>query len=161
MSSLRSTPMISAPSAADSGLKANVGGRSFASARARSIPIAPSMPRRFCAVRFVDYGPQRGRRSRLLRIDQDEGDAARLGAAIDPGVIGALLHQYVARLEMNFRFVEQHVDLAGHDDGIIHRASAVHGGMARWQSARSEEHTSELQSRENLVCRLLLEKKKK
>src|SRR5690606_41380961 len=32
----------------------------------------------------------------------------------------------------------------------------------RWRQAlvRSEEHTSELQSRENLVCRLLLEKKK-
>src|SRR6266700_5264537 len=30
--------------------------------------------------------------------------------------------------------------------------------QAKW---RSEEHTSELQSRENLVCRLLLEKKKK
>src|SRR5690606_42148686 len=31
----------------------------------------------------------------------------------------------------------------------------------RWGAAfRSEEHTSELQSRENLVCRLLLEKKK-
>src|SRR5690606_39868884 len=30
--------------------------------------------------------------------------------------------------------------------------------MGRW--VRSEEHTSELQSRENLVCRLLLEKKK-
>src|SRR3712207_7054227 len=30
----------------------------------------------------------------------------------------------------------------------------------RW-SARSEEHTSELQSRQYLVCRLLLEKKKK
>src|SRR5690606_40848263 len=29
------------------------------------------------------------------------------------------------------------------------------------QNARSEEHTSELQSRENLVCRLLLEKKNK
>src|SRR5207302_11275864 len=29
------------------------------------------------------------------------------------------------------------------------------------QQVRSEEHTSELQSRENLVCRLLLEKKKK
>src|SRR5436309_10033990 len=27
-------------------------------------------------------------------------------------------------------------------------------------TSRSEEHTSELQSRENLVCRLLLEKKK-
>src|SRR5690606_40347428 len=29
-----------------------------------------------------------------------------------------------------------------------------------WLNPRSEEHTSELQSRENLVCRLLLEKKK-
>src|SRR5690606_41913808 len=28
-----------------------------------------------------------------------------------------------------------------------------------WLAIRSEEHTSELQSRENLVCRLLLEKK--
>src|SRR5690606_39567489 len=35
------------------------------------------------------------------------------------------------------------------------RAAAV-----RFRVARSEEHTSELQSRENLVCRLLLEKKK-
>src|SRR5690606_40927042 len=32
---------------------------------------------------------------------------------------------------------------------------------ARIDFVRSEEHTSELQSRENLVCRLLLEKKKK
>src|SRR5690606_41564807 len=32
------------------------------------------------------------------------------------------------------------------------------GPVDRW--SRSEEHTSELQSRENLVCRLLLEKKK-
>src|SRR5690606_42052176 len=29
-----------------------------------------------------------------------------------------------------------------------------------FRNSRSEEHTSELQSRENLVCRLLLEKKK-
>src|SRR2546427_8984459 len=41
------------------------------------------------------------------------------------------------------------------------------GGAARAQCARarvrvrSEEHTSELQSQSNLVCRLLLEKKKK
>src|SRR2546430_6861946 len=32
---------------------------------------------------------------------------------------------------------------------------------ARWVRPRSEEHTSELQSQSNLVCRLLLEKKKK
>src|SRR2546430_3349552 len=30
-----------------------------------------------------------------------------------------------------------------------------------WPASRSEEHTSELQSQSNLVCRLLLEKKKK
>src|SRR5690606_23734159 len=33
-------------------------------------------------------------------------------------------------------------------------------GLRADERARSEEHTSELQSRENLVCRLLLEKKK-
>src|SRR5436309_7383490 len=35
------------------------------------------------------------------------------------------------------------------------------GFLALGRRRRSEEHTSELQSRENLVCRLLLEKKKK
>src|SRR5690606_40723916 len=35
-----------------------------------------------------------------------------------------------------------------------------HPARHRDGEARSEEHTSELQSRENLVCRLLLEKKK-
>src|SRR2546427_8430343 len=35
------------------------------------------------------------------------------------------------------------------------------GGEASVCEARSEEHTSELQSQSNLVCRLLLEKKKK
>src|SRR5690606_41725896 len=34
------------------------------------------------------------------------------------------------------------------------------GSIAASRRGRSEEHTSELQSRENLVCRLLLEKKK-
>src|SRR2546427_2990148 len=32
---------------------------------------------------------------------------------------------------------------------------------SRFRCSRSEEHTSELQSQSNLVCRLLLEKKKK
>src|SRR5687768_18299153 len=36
-----------------------------------------------------------------------------------------------------------------------------HGRISRRPSCRSEEHTSELQSRLHLVCRLLLEKKKK
>src|SRR2546430_13284293 len=45
------------------------------------------------------------------------------------------------------------------------RARAVHGGLhgrpVPVDRRRSEEHTSELQSQSNLVCRLLLEKKKR
>src|SRR3712207_4396323 len=37
---------------------------------------------------------------------------------------------------------------------------AVEFGEHRFEEPRSEEHTSELQSRQYLVCRLLLEKKK-
>src|SRR3712207_8127336 len=40
-------------------------------------------------------------------------------------------------------------------------ASTVASRCARCARDRSEEHTSELQSRQYLVCRLLLEKKKK
>src|SRR2546430_13754765 len=41
------------------------------------------------------------------------------------------------------------------NEGRVGRRPATHRG------GRSEEHTSELQSQSNLVCRLLLEKKKK
>src|SRR5690606_41163477 len=49
--------------------------------------------------------------------------------------------------------------LAEHE---ILRLVRCEGGEVEIESVlrRSEEHTSELQSRENLVCRLLLEKKK-
>src|SRR2546427_8157764 len=39
------------------------------------------------------------------------------------------------------------------------RVRRRHAGRAGAPSVRSEEHTSELQSQSNLVCRLLLEKK--
>src|SRR2546430_6823945 len=41
------------------------------------------------------------------------------------------------------------------------RVIAVVNAILRIMGVRSEEHTSELQSQSNLVCRLLLEKKKK
>src|SRR5690606_42079586 len=49
-----------------------------------------------------------------------------------------------------------HIARVDDDDTVLGR----HGRL-RLSVGRSEEHTSELQSRENLVCRLLLEKKKK
>src|SRR5437016_11945685 len=48
------------------------------------------------------------------------------------------------------------VVLNGDDPGL-----AEHAAATVLDAARSEEHTSELQSLTNLVCRLLLEKKKK
>src|SRR5258708_20278744 len=46
--------------------------------------------------------------------------------------------------------------------GGIRRARVVAPrGAARGNNSRSEEHTSELQSPDHLLCRLLLEKKKK
>src|SRR2546430_7380388 len=47
------------------------------------------------------------------------------------------------------------------DSGIATAHGRRRCGDRRSGSSRSEEHTSELQSQSNLVCRLLLEKKKK
>src|SRR5690606_42037841 len=58
----------------------------------------------------------------------------------------------------------QGVDAPGHQrcGGIIDQPVPLQSPQARESGRnRSEEHTSELQSRENLVCRLLLEKKNK
>src|SRR2546422_3076532 len=57
-------------------------------------------------------------------------------------------------------------DVEGHQrepDGIgaVADADGVFHAVVARQFLRSEEHTSELQSRLHLVCRLLLEKKKK
>src|SRR5690606_39689431 len=62
------------------------------------------------------------------------------------------------------------VGLSAHDDGVpccfVLEIFQICGHMPKQlvvlayaRRSRSEEHTSELQSRENLVCRLLLEKK--
>src|SRR3712207_8270420 len=51
------------------------------------------------------------------------------------------------------------VALEQEDEIFLHRITWLEGRIAA--GLRSEEHTSELQSRQYLVCRLLLEKKKK
>src|SRR5262249_19928316 len=136
MSSLRSMPRISAPSAKDSGRTPSAGGGDLISLGAVSIlllHLAWSAPR----WAGCDYDPRGNRRSRLLGVDEDESDAAGFGAAIDPGVIGALLHQHVTGFKMNFRIIEQHVDLAGHDAGVVHGARAMHARIPRRPAARS------------------------
>src|SRR3712207_7839356 len=46
-------------------------------------------------------------------------------------------------------------------NAITNRGTVIHHIKAVLLEIRSEEHTSELQSRQYVVCRLLLEKKKK
>src|SRR5438093_9381374 len=58
---------------------------------------------------------------------------------------------------------EDHVEGDQHGDRLARRPEAARQHRLRrlHGADRSEEHTSELQSLTNLVCRLLLEKKKK
>src|SRR5258707_9240102 len=64
-----------------------------------------------------------------------------------------------------FRSEVDHAGVAVLDGGRLGapggRSADVGGAHGQLGARRSEEHTSELQSRQYLVCRLLLEKKKK
>src|SRR5207247_10176431 len=76
--------------------------------------------------------------------------------------IRQLLHD-LPETPLGFRpllFLEGHPRTAKHQlrQEVIGRQKAFDAMEQQW--ARSEEHTSELQSRVDLVCRLLLEKKK-
>src|SRR5690606_27536698 len=71
---------------------------------------------------------------------------------------------YIRELQQRVRELGGEVEKHGSISGSLHRGwinlkAAVSSNEPH--AVRSEEHTSELQSRENLVCRLLLEKKKK
>src|SRR3712207_7125863 len=62
--------------------------------------------------------------------------------------------------EMWFRYVSSRSG-ARTADAIGSFAAERNASRVNASASRSEEHTSELQSRQYLVCRLLLEKKKK
>src|SRR5690349_23975808 len=65
------------------------------------------------------------------------------------------------RLKGRYGIARSSPAATGNPDARESSMSSPRSYAAAWQSAkRSEEHTSELQSRRDLVCRLLLEKKK-
>src|SRR3712207_8003302 len=71
-----------------------------------------------------------------------------------------LLHRLVADGTLPTSYAtDDGVGLVYHGTELV-AAVADRPGVAAYR-VRSEEHTSELQSRQYLVCRLLLEKKKK
>src|SRR2546427_6980230 len=77
---------------------------------------------------------------------------------------GALEHAGVGQVEVIAFGLEQAAGVLGLFDaggGQVHIGPAGEAVFEVPGGFRSEEHTSELQSQSNLVCRLLLEKKKK
>src|SRR2546427_8575570 len=77
-------------------------------------------------------------RSAALRIAHGCGNAG------DAGLVEALAHGVAALAVLQQQLLQ-----------------LLHVARGAFRELRSEEHTSELQSQSNLVCRLLLEKKKK
>src|SRR3712207_7845912 len=97
----------------------------------------------------------RGRRTHVEAVSEAEragavarqdGDGGRLGA--DHGQVDFAITLQIRRHDV----LRQRADPVVNGRGKATRAIA--------KQHRSEEHTSELQSRQYLVCRLLLEKKK-
>src|SRR5690606_41627238 len=106
-------------------------------------------------------------------------DTQRIGAlsyswcASTPGPSRLSLHDALPIMEEEGRWLSEWDLQAGPLDADFGHVPAVHlsasmktpskqntlASLSANLELRSEEHTSELQSRENLVCRLLLEKK--
>src|SRR5690606_40644296 len=94
-----------------------------------------------------------------IAISTSGGDAPGLNAVIRAATMAACEkgHQMFG-LREGFRVLLEEGTIEMLDQRNTMGIERLGGTML---GARSEEHTSELQSRENLVCRLLLEKKKR
>src|SRR5438034_6863048 len=68
------------------------------------------------------------------------------------------LHSFPTRRSSDLDWLIAAIDSRGQGEIKLVRPGQIVGHILRWH--RSEEHTSELQSHSDLVCRLLLEKKK-
>src|SRR5690606_41581803 len=100
-----------------------------------------------CIFFFQRYGPHRDLHSFPTRRSSDLGAADAMHVRIP------------AEEEVAEPIVLQIDGVGGRADAHLVIEAERHS-VATITRCRSEEHTSELQSRENLVCRLLLEKKK-
>src|SRR5205085_8802062 len=91
-----------------------------------------------------------------VALTDERGD--RAGHARDTARLGLDDDAREPRVEREAQHSSAHI---GHAARAVGRSQSPQQSLSRgdWER-RSEEHTSELQSQSNLVCRLLLEKKK-
>src|SRR3989475_7812774 len=107
---------------------------------------------------------------RITKIAVREGELVTKGQfllQIDPTVYQANLQQAAANMASSQAAAVQAKANRDQADRALQRTKELRTqspnlvSQEQLEQARSEEHTSELQSQSNLVCRLLLEKKKK
>src|SRR5690554_7676842 len=118
--------------------------------------MRPTFPKR---VRLVEVGPRDGlqNQARRLSVTQKVELIERLArAGLDYVEAGSFVHpRWVPQMADS----DQVLRTLHRQPGVTYAALVPNlEGFER--ALRSEEHTSELQSRPHLVCRLLLEKKK-
>src|SRR3989449_753532 len=110
-------------------------------------------------------------KERLPRYKTCGGGLVERSLALLPPEVGDVVERRYASCELHLLDADLHftgrrdhpvVSLAMRDrlDFLLASRAAAAGAELRAPCRRSEEHTSELQSRLHLVCRLLLEKKK-
>src|ERR1700744_4700333 len=73
-------------------------------------------------------------RSGLFGVHQHEQNSTGLGPVIDPGMVRGLLDDRIARLEMDCRIIEHHVDLARQHPRVIDAAGEMHQRMGYGKS---------------------------
>src|SRR3712207_7818979 len=88
---------------------------------------------------------------------EEGGDDVKSSCPLCPGLHTCYIGAYKG---LRYREVER-IPKSASRFGLEAETRLHEGGVASNRESRSEEHTSELQSRQYLVCRLLLEKKKK
>src|SRR5690349_25177230 len=115
------------------------------------------------AVAFAEEG------HRVLCVDMDPQGNLTMSQGIDPDTLeksmyDVLVHHISIREVIRKREIDvacSSIDLAGAEIAMSTMIGRERSLVKALKPIRSEEHTSELQSRRDLVCRLLLEKKKK
>src|SRR5690606_39694285 len=95
-----------------------------------------------------------GMEDALAQLFPHTGQAWVIGVTGAPGTGKSSLVNVLAKA---YREREKTVAILAVDPTSPFSGGAILGDRIRMTDLRSEEHTSELQSRENLVCRLLLE----
>src|SRR5690606_1833557 len=99
-----------------------------------------------------------GKDTFFLPFNQGSNGAGEVGGAGNPenpeGYVTSYLWEKVLHKDSLMNIIHRFIHLE------VKKEKVMKNGREQ-NKTRSEEHTSELQSRENLVCRLLLEKKKK